>query len=227
MEKLWLFRLTRLFVSMLVRVYFRMEIRGLENVPADGAMIVAPNHVSYLDPIWVSSPLKRPLRYMTWDRMTGLPLLGAIMRAYGAFPVNIESASGDRAALRRSLEQLHAGGGLMIFPEGSRSRDGRLMSFKQGVIRLALAAEVPIVPVSIVGGFDAYPPHYIFPRPYKVRVIFHEPIKLSPPSTNSQLREYMREETERLRATIASELPLEALPLEEEFARLNRSSRIS
>jgi 1-acyl-sn-glycerol-3-phosphate acyltransferase len=181
-------------------------------------MIVAPNHVSYMDPIWVSSPLKRPLRYMTWDRMTGLPLLGALMRAYGAFPVNIEGPSGNRAALRNSLEQLRAGGGLMIFPEGSRSRDGRLMSFKPGVIRLALEAEVPILPVTIVGGFDAYPPHYIFPRPYKVKVIYHEPIKLSPPSKNSQLKDYMREEMERLRSLIASELPLEALPLEEERA---------
>jgi 1-acyl-sn-glycerol-3-phosphate acyltransferase len=215
MEKLWLFRLTRLFASAVVRVYFRMEIQGLENVPADGAMIVAPNHVSYMDPIWVSSPLKRPLRYMTWDRMTGLPLLGALMRAYGAFPVNIDGPSGNRAALRNSLEQLRAGGGLMIFPEGSRSRDGRLLSFKPGVIRLALEAEVPIVPVSIVGGFDAYPPHYKFPRPYKVKVIYHEPIKLSPPSKNSQLKDYMREETERLRSLIASELPLEALPFEE------------
>jgi len=225
MEKLWLFRITRLFASALVRIYFRMEIRGLENVPEEGAMIVAPNHVSYMDPIWVSSPLKRPLRYMTWDRMTGLPLLGALMRAYGAFPVNIESTSGDRSALRLSLEQLRAGGGLMIFPEGSRSRDGRLMSFKPGVVRLALAADVPIVPVSIVGGFDAYPPHFIFPRPYKVRVIYHEPIKLSPPSNNSQLKDYMREETERLRLLIASELPPESLPLEKEPAQVSPSGR--
>src|SRR5262245_9070232 len=225
MEKLWLFRITRLFASALVRIYFRMEIRGLENVPEEGAMIVAPNHVSYMDPIWVSSPLKRPLRYMTWDRMTGLPLLGALMRAYGAFPVNIESTNGDRSALRHSLEQLRAGGGLMIFPEGSRSRDGKLMSFKSGAVRLALAADVPIVPVSIVGGFDAYPPHYIFPRPYKVRVIYHEPIKLSPPSNNSQLKDYMREETERLRMLIASELPPESLPLEKERVQVSPSGR--
>ncbi|MCI0660642.1 MAG: 1-acyl-sn-glycerol-3-phosphate acyltransferase [Acidobacteria bacterium] len=209
-------------MSAVIRIYFRMEIRGLENVPEEGAMIVAPNHVSYMDPIWVSSPLKRPLRYMTWDRMTGLPLLGALMRAYGAFPVNIESASGDRSALRHSLEQLRAGGGLMIFPEGSRSRDGRLMSFKPGVIRLALAADVPIIPVSIVGGFDAYPPHFIFPRPYKVKVIYHEPIKLSPPSNNSQLKDYMREETERLRLLIASKLPPESLPLEEERTQISQ-----
>ena len=145
------------------------------------------------------------------------------MRAYGAFPVNIESVSGDRAALRQSLEQLRSGGGLMIFPEGSRSRDGKMLNFKPGVIRLALAAEVPIVPVSIVGGYDAYPPHYIFPRPYKVKVIYHEPIKLSPPSNNSQLKEYMREETEKLRSLIASELPLEAIPLEKERAQVSGS----
>jgi 1-acyl-sn-glycerol-3-phosphate acyltransferase len=225
MEKLWLFRLTRLLASALVRIYFRMEIRGLENVPMEGAIIVAPNHVSYMDPIWVSSPLKRPLRYMTWDRMTGLPLLGALMRAYGAFPVNIESTSGDRVALRHSLDQLRAGGGLMIFPEGSRSRDGKLMGFKPGVIRLALATEAPIIPVSIVGGFDAYPPHYIFPRPYKVRVIYHEPITLRPPSNNSELKDYMRLETERIRSMIASELPPESLPQDRERAQLSGAGR--
>ncbi|MBO0799146.1 MAG: 1-acyl-sn-glycerol-3-phosphate acyltransferase, partial [Blastocatellia bacterium] len=213
MERLWLYKLTRLVVAVVFHLYFRTEYIGKENVPEEGAMIVAPNHVSYLDPIWVSIPFARPLRYMTWDKMTGLPFLGWLMRAYGAFPVNLESPSGDRTALRQSLKHLRAGGGLMIFPEGARTRDGRLMAFKPGVIRLAFDTGVPIVPVTIVGGYEAYSPHHFFPRPYKLKVIYHEPIKLGHPPEDMQMKDYLRGEAERLRQIVASALPQEAVPL--------------
>jgi 1-acyl-sn-glycerol-3-phosphate acyltransferase len=218
MERLWLYKLTRFVVAVVFRLYFRTEYEGVENVPEEGAMIVAPNHVSYLDPIWVSIPFERPLRYMTWDRMTGLPLLGRLMRAYGAFPVNIESPSGDRAALRQSLKHLRAGGGLVIFPEGARTRDGKLMPFKAGVIRLALDTGVPIVPVTIIGGYEAYSPHHYFPRPYRLKIVYHEPIKLNSPPDYVQMKDYLREEVERLRLTVASALPHEASSLGERQA---------
>src|SRR5689334_17558277 len=128
MEKLWVFKFSRCLVRLLCGLYFRIEFEGADRAPDEGAMIVAPNHVSYLDPLWVSIPINRPLRYMTWDKMTRLPLLGPLIQAYGAFPVSLEK--GDRAALRHSLERLRQGGGLMIFPEGGRTRTGRLMPFK-------------------------------------------------------------------------------------------------
>lgn len=215
MEKLWLFYLTRRFARFICRLYFRIEFVGVENVPAQ-AMIMAPNHVSYLDPLWVSIPLPRPLRYMTWDRMTQLPLLGPLIRAYGAFPVNVDRS--DRAALRRSLEQLRAGGGLMIFPEGGRTRDGRLLPFKPGVIRLALDAAVPIVPVTIIGGYAAFSPHHFFPRPYKVKIVYHPPVHLTPPADPAERKRYLQEQADRLQAIVASALPPTAWPAREEPA---------
>jgi 1-acyl-sn-glycerol-3-phosphate acyltransferase len=216
MERLWLFKFSKWLVGLFSRLYFRIEFEGADRAPKEGAMIVAPNHVSYCDPFWVSIPLDRPLGYMTWERLTRLPLLGRLIQAYGAFPVKIEK--GDRAALRHSLERLKRGGGLVIFPEGSRTRTGRLMPFKPGVIRLAMEADAPIVPVTIIGGYRAFSPHHIFPRPYKVRVIYHEPIRLTPPRGQAQMKEYIRAQSEYLQSIVASALPPESLPLLDQHA---------
>lgn len=216
MNKLWLFQISRWIVAVVSRLYFRIEFEGVERVPKSGAMIVAPNHVSYLDPLWVSIPISRPLRYMTWDRMTRLPLLGPLMLAYGSFPVNVEK--GDRAALKASLEQLRANGGLMIFPEGGRTKSGRLEEFKPGVIRLAIDTGAPIVPVTIIGGYKAFCRHHFFPRPFKVRVVYHEPIRLTPPIEHSKLKEFQSDQAARLQSIVASALPPEALPLKQQQA---------
>src|SRR5262245_4308107 len=211
MERLWLYKLTRLLVAIFCRLYFRIEFEGSHLAPKEGAVIIAPNHVSYCDPLWVSIPIHRPLRYMTWEKITRVPLLGRLIRVYGAFPVKIEK--GDRAALRHSLESLRLGEGLVIFPEGGRTRTGRLMPFKAGVIRVAMEADAPIVPVTIIGGYRAYAPHHIFPRPYKVKVIYHDPIGLTPPRDGSQMKGYMRAQTEHLQSIVASALPPESLPM--------------
>lgn len=213
MNKLWLFQISRWIVGVVSRLYFRIEFEGVERVPTSGAMIVAPNHVSYLDPLWVSIPIGRPLRYMTWDRMTQLPLLGPLMLAYGSFPVNVDR--GDRAALKASLEQLRADGGLMVFPEGGRTRTGRLEPFKPGVIRLAMDTAAPIVPVTILGGYRAFSPHHHFPRPFKVKVIYHDPIRLAPPAEHGEWKQYQQDQTARLQSIVASALPPEELPLKE------------
>lgn len=210
MEKRWLFNFSRLLVWTICKFYFRIEFEGVEKIPCAGPMILAPNHVSYLDPFWVSIPIKRPMRYMTWDRMTRLPLLGTMIKAYGAFPVNVEI--GDRAALRLSLEQLRSGGGLVIFPEGARTRTGKMTSFKPGAIRLALETEAPVVPVTIIGGYRAFSPHHIFPRPYKLKIVYHDPIHPSPPADSSLVKEYMRKQAERLQSLVGSALPPEELP---------------
>lgn len=200
-----LFRVLRFVCRLFCRAYFRIEFEGVENVPREGPVILAANHVSYADPVWLSIPFPYPLRYMTWDQVFRVPLLGNLIRALGAFPVKVEGA-GDRGALRTSLLHLRAGGTLVIFPEGGRSRTGEIMPFKPGVIRLALDAGAPIVPVTIIGGYEAFAPHYWIPRPHKVRVVYHPPLELPPPGPDAETKNYLQQQAARLQAIVASVL---------------------
>lgn len=145
---------------------------------------------------------------MTWDEMFRVPMLGPLMRAFGAFPVKIDAP--DRRALRHSLEHLRGGGALMIFPEGGRTRTGEVMGFKPGVVRLAMATGARIVPVTIVGGYRVYAPTHRIPRPLKLTLIYHEPIELTSPKGAAAKRAYMRQETVKLRQIVASGLPPES-----------------
>lgn len=204
MNKTWIFTLSRWIVLALARLWFRIEFEGTEYLPKTGAFLLTPNHVSYFDPFWVSLPVSRPMRYMTWDEMTRKPVIGPLMRAYGAFPVDIRR--GDRTALRRAADQLHQGGGLVIFPEGGRTSTGELMPFKPGAILLALEAGVPIIPATIQGGYEAYSRHHLFPRPRKVRVRYHPPLLVRLPPGEEVSKEFLRQQAARLREVVASGL---------------------
>ena len=181
-------------------IYFRIEFHGVERVPLEGPVIVAPNHASYFDPIWVSIPIRRQLRYMTWEKFFGFPLIGTVIRGLGAFPVRVDK--GDRRAIRHSIEHLKAGGGLMIFPEGARTRTGETTRFKPGVIQLALESGAPIVPVTIIGGYRALSPHARFPRPTKVKLIYHEPRKIDLGAAEEVTKEQLHAEAAQLRETV-------------------------
>jgi 1-acyl-sn-glycerol-3-phosphate acyltransferase len=196
------FRCVRAACKAIFRAYFRIEFHGFENIPKNGPFIVSPNHQSFLDPFWVSVPFPYPLRYMTWDRFIYMPIIGHFIQTLGAFPVKLEKS--DRAALRLSLEHLKQGGALMIFPEGGRTRTGDTMPFKPGVIRLALDTQAPIIPVTIVGGYEAYSPHHLIPRPRKVKVIFHPPMAVPTGLEKEELKPCLIEQTARLQAIVES-----------------------
>ncbi len=162
----------------LFRVLFAVEYHGLENVPERGAVIIAGNHPSYLDPLLVGLPIKRPIRFMAWDALFKVPLLGQLVRALGAFPVDIRKGKGE-AAFKQALNILNGGDALGIFPEGQRSERGPMGELRTGVARLAIETGAPIVPVTIGGAFRAWPKWKLIPKPAKIIIRYHQPISLS------------------------------------------------
>jgi 1-acyl-sn-glycerol-3-phosphate acyltransferase len=170
------------------RTLLRIRFQGVEHVPQTGPVVITPNHVSFMDPILVTIPVRRPLHYMALEPFFRIRGLGALMRWARAFPV--QEGEADGPAVRRALRLLRQGEPLVIFPEGGRSPDGRLQPFRPGAFRLALAADAPVVPVTIVGAFDAWPTGRRFPRPGRVTIVYHAPLdaKALPPDADRKAR---------------------------------------
>jgi 1-acyl-sn-glycerol-3-phosphate acyltransferase len=185
-----------------------MEFEGVERVPTTGPVIFTPNHVTYLDPIWVSVPIERTIHYMAWDAIFRIPVFSSLVRAFGAFPVRIEGH--DKSAMREARCHLAAGRALMVFPEGGRTTTGKLMPFKAGAFRLALFAGASIVPVTIDGAHDVWPVDTWRLRPFgRIRVVYHDPIHVDPAGgcDMADLRRRARALADAARAAVASALP--------------------
>jgi 1-acyl-sn-glycerol-3-phosphate acyltransferase len=197
------------------RLLFKIEFHGIENIPGDGACIITPNHATYADPIWITIPVPRRVYYMAWDKPFRIPVLGLLMRIFGAFPVNLDVAA-DASAQREAIELLQKGRALVMFPEGGRTRTGKLMPFKMGAFRLALAHGVPIVPVSIKGAGKIWPVGQMLPRPGKLTITYHPPInieRVAEEATRSEVKELARGLARKTHDVVASALDPESLPV--------------
>jgi 1-acyl-sn-glycerol-3-phosphate acyltransferase len=201
----------RPFAGWLCRLWFKAEFHGVENIPAEGACLITPNHASYADPIWITVPIRRRVYYMAWDKPFRIPVLGLMMRVFGAFPVSLDAV--DASAQRAAHEALRMGRALVIFPEGGRTRTGKLMPFKMGAFRFALTDGVPVVPVSINGGEKIWPVGRIFPRASKLIITYHPPIpvKRLPEGTSrvelkSQARRLARKTFEAVASAVAPDM---------------------
>ncbi len=163
-------------IEALFRVLFSYDCVGEERLPSSGGAIVAANHPSYLDPILLSLQAWRPIRFMAWEGLFHVPILGSLIRAFGAFPVDTTRGRGG-AAYETARLLVEAGEIVGLFPEGQRSRSGWMEgTLRQGAARLALQTGAPLFPVTIVGAFRAWPHFKALPRPARIKVRFHEPI---------------------------------------------------
>ena len=170
-------KLLKLIALPVFKVLFSIEYHGIENVPKKGAVILAGNHPSYLDPILIALPIDRVIRFMAWDALFKLPLLGSLIRSLGAFPVDIRRGKGE-SAYREACRVLTSGEALGIFPEGQRSENGPLGELRTGTARLALETGASIIPITIGGAYRAWPRWRLIPKPAKIIVRYHHPITI-------------------------------------------------
>ncbi|WP_211230145.1 lysophospholipid acyltransferase family protein [Desulfovirgula thermocuniculi] len=142
------YRFARLVCRLVLLLLRRWKVEGAENLPPTGGVLVVSNHASYWDPVVVGCALGRQVHFMAKADLFKIPLLGAVIRALGAFPV--QRGSGDRQAIRRALELLEEGKVVGIFPEGTRSKTGTLLDPHRGAAMLALRAKVPVLPMALL-----------------------------------------------------------------------------
>lgn len=163
---------------------------GTRNVPA-GGVILAANHQSFLDPPLVGACLRRETCFMARRTLFEIPLFGRLIVALNAFP--IERNTGDVKGVKTAIERLKEGRALIVFPEGTRTRDGQVGQMKSGIRLLAERAAVPIVPVLIDGAYDVWPKGRLLPRPWgRITVRFGKPFR--PDGTEEEFRARLRNE---------------------------------
>jgi 1-acyl-sn-glycerol-3-phosphate acyltransferase len=200
----WVLDIFRPVVRVLCRLFWRIRWFERQYIPESGALIIAANHQTYIDPFWISSPIKRPVRFLAWDAAFNWPLVGPIMRLLGAWPLQLEGS--DPGPIRRSMQWLREGGAVVIFPEGGRGNpDGTMIRFKPGAVRMALETGATILPVTIRGGHLVWPSSRRLPRLASVEIVYH-PLFVIEQREGEETRECARRETERLAGIVRSAL---------------------
>ncbi|WP_431964736.1 lysophospholipid acyltransferase family protein [Actinacidiphila sp. bgisy160] len=168
----------------LLRVLFRPRIEGMENIPEEGAAIVAGNHLSFSDHFLMPAILPRRITFLAKaEYFTGTGLKGRLTAAFfhsiGQIPVDRSGGKAGESAIREGMKVLAKGELLGIYPEGTRSHDGRLYKGKVGVATMAIRAGVPVVPCAMIGTYEIQPAGRRLPRIKPVRIRFGEPLEFS------------------------------------------------
>ncbi|MEI6429121.1 MAG: lysophospholipid acyltransferase family protein [Pseudanabaena sp. ELA607] len=171
-----------LFVSPVMHLFFGCKIYGSEHVPRKGKVIVVMNHASDFDPPMISNCVGRPVAFMAKEELFKNPVLAALIRLYGAYPV--KRGAGDRAAIRAALEALSEGWATGVFLQGTRTPDGTITAPKLGAALIAAKSQALILPVSIWGTDQILPRDAKLPRFAPVTVRIGAP--LNPPAAGDR-----------------------------------------
>ena len=142
---------------MLCRLFFRFHVYGVDNVPAEGPLLIISNHQSFLDPVFCAVNVNRHLIFLARDTLFKHRFFGRLISSVSAMPVRRGQA--DIKTIKTVIEKLKQGGAICLFPEGTRSPDGRIAAFKPGFGLLCRRSGAAIVPAVIDGAFEAWPKH--------------------------------------------------------------------
>jgi 1-acyl-sn-glycerol-3-phosphate acyltransferase len=189
------------------KFYFGWRVYNAERVPLKGPVILACNHASFLDPMLVGAALKRDINYLARETLFDFPVVGWVLRQWNSVPVDREG--GGAKGLKAILDRLLNGGGIILFPEGTRSRDGQLQSARSGVGLTVIKSDAPVVPARVFGTYQAYGRNMRIPRPRRVGVKFGEPMLFEQlraearTCTRSRLKEIYQQVADEIMAAIA------------------------
>jgi len=169
------YRSSRAFFRCIFATYFRWRVFGSENVPPTGGVILAANHSSFIDPPLIGCGTNRIINMLARESLFRFAPMGAVLRSWGVVPVDRDGGGGK--GLKIILNQLLAGHGIALFPEGTRTRDGQLQPARSGIGLTVIKSTAPVVPVRVFGAFEAYGRHLKFPRPHRVILKFGKPLQ--------------------------------------------------
>ena len=167
---------------LILKIFWRMEIIGIENLPQSGGLIIASNHVSYLDPAVLTASFNRKIYFLTKKEVFKNNFISFLLKNMNALP--IDRGKVDMLAFKKAINILQEEKVLGIFPEGTRSSNGELQELKLGTIKIAMKTGVPILPVGIIGTHKIYPRGIIFPILFKHKII----VKYGAPQYLNQLK---------------------------------------
>ncbi len=169
----WLWFSLQQIVQVVFAVWLRYRARGADRIPVVGPALLLSNHQSFLDPLLIGLPLRRPVSFLARDSLFRVPVLGWLLRATYVVPLNRDT--GATGGLRETIRRMDQGFLVGVFPEGTRSVDGRLGEVKPGFAALIRRTATPIFPVGIAGANRALGRGSWFLRPARVCVVFGEP----------------------------------------------------
>jgi 1-acyl-sn-glycerol-3-phosphate acyltransferase len=187
--------------------YCGWRVYNPERVPLEGPVILASNHASFLDPPLVGAGVRRDINYLARESLFRFPVVGWVLRKWNSVPVDREG--GGAKGLKAILDRLLNGGAIILFPEGTRSRDGKLQPARSGIGLTVIKSKAPVVPVRVFGTFQAYGRHMRFPRRHRVEVKYGKPMWFealraeAKGCSKPRLKEIYQEVADQLMAAIA------------------------
>lgn len=183
---MWLVDVVRPPLRLFYRLFFKLKISGLENIPVNGGCIIASNHLAFHDSVIIAAFIKdRYICFLAKQELFKIKIIGALLRSLGAIPVN--RGSKDAQTVKNAVDYLKAGNTLCIFPEGTRIKNGIRIKGKKGAVRISRMSDVPIVPVHLKADYRIFG---------KIEMVIGKPIKFEIDESNQEIE--ITEKTEDL-----------------------------
>lgn len=201
------------FFRTIYATYFHWRVFNAERVPLKGPVILASNHASFLDPPLVGSGITRGINYLARDTLFRYPGIGWLLRKWNSVPVDREG--GGAAGLKAILDRLLAGGAIILFPEGTRTRDGKLQPARSGIGLTVIKSTAAVVPARVFGTFEAYGRHVKIPKPHGIAVkygcpMYFEKLRAEAKTcSKARLKQIYQEVADQIMAEIAKLGPYE------------------